>query len=119
MGKNFSLEAYFISSISRFFQVLTGFLWSPRGDIDQQLNQLLEQVEAFDPKELEKEVYEEITLVVCKSCRDRFVDEPSAPLGGTLSDPERPRLSSIESIESSSDLVFIGIASSVPELFQV
>jgi len=42
----------------------------------------LEQAERLDPKELEKDVYEEITLIMCKSCRDRFVDEIRNPWEG-------------------------------------
>ncbi len=43
------------------------------------LDQLLEQVRNRDPKELEKEVFEEFTLVFCKRCRDQFVDEARSP----------------------------------------
>jgi len=35
-----------------------------------------------DSKELEKDVYEEITMIVCKSCRDRLVDEIQHPWEG-------------------------------------
>ncbi len=75
-------------------RVLSGFdgvLMEPTRDIDQQLNQLLEQVKHLDPKELEKEVYEEITLIVCKSCRDRFVEDLQHPWEGPFQirkDPE-------------------------------
>src|SRR4030042_4254547 len=66
-------------------RVLSGFdgiLREPTGDIDRQLNQLLEQAQHLHPNELEKEVYEEITLIVCKSCRDRFVDDIRHPWEG-------------------------------------
>lgn len=66
-------------------KVLSGFdgiLMEPTGDSDRQLNQLLEQTQHLDPSELEKEVYEEITLIVCKSCRDRFVDDIRHPWEG-------------------------------------
>ncbi|NWG03111.1 MAG: hypothetical protein HXY44_09675 [Syntrophaceae bacterium] len=59
-------------------KVISGFdeiLMEPTGEIDQQLHQLLEQVQHCDPKELEREVYEEMTLIVCKGCRDRLVDD--------------------------------------------
>lgn len=46
------------------------------------LDQLLEQVKDMDPKELEKEVYEEFTLILCKGCRDRFVNESKHPWEG-------------------------------------
>jgi hypothetical protein len=66
-------------------RVLSGFdgiLMESTEDIDQQLNQLLEQAQHSDPVKLEKEVYEEITLIVCKSCRDRFVDDLQHPWEG-------------------------------------
>jgi hypothetical protein len=66
----------------KIFSGFDGILMEPTGDIDQQLNQLLEQTQHLDPKELEKDVYEEITLIVCKSCRDRLVDEIQHPWEG-------------------------------------
>ena len=66
-------------------KVLSGFdgiLSEPAEGIDQQLKGLLEAVQNLDPEELEKDVYEEITLIVCKSCRDRFVDDIRHPWEG-------------------------------------
>ena len=66
-------------------KVISGFdgiLVEPAGDIDQQLNQLIEQAGHLGPKELAKDVYEGITLIVCKSCRDRFVDDLQHPWEG-------------------------------------
>jgi hypothetical protein len=74
----------------RVFAGFDGLLVEPEEDIDQQLNQLLEQVEKSDPKELEKEVYEEFTLLLCKSCRDRFVDETRYPWEGPFWVPKGP-----------------------------
>ena len=68
-----------------YIRVVSGFdgiLSEPAGGIDQQLKDLLEEVEQLDPKELEKDVYEEITLIMCKSCRDRLVDEFRHPWEG-------------------------------------
>lgn len=68
-------------------KVLSGFdgiLIEPAEEIDRQLHQLLEQVQQSDPKALEKDVYEEITLIVCKSCRDRFVDDLQHPWEGSF-----------------------------------
>jgi hypothetical protein len=76
----------------RVFAGFDGLLVEPEESIDQQLNQLLEQVEKSDPKELEKEVYEEFTLLLCKSCRDRFVEETRHPWEGPFwvsKDPDR------------------------------
>jgi hypothetical protein len=52
----------------------------------------MDQIEKSDSKELEKEVYEEFTLLFCKSCRDRFVDEIEHPWEGPFQirkDPDR------------------------------
>jgi hypothetical protein len=68
-----------------YIRVVSGFdgiLSEPAEGIDQQLKELLEQVPQLDPKELEKDVYEEITLIMCKSCRDRLVDEIRHPWEG-------------------------------------
>jgi len=59
-----------------------GILTETAEGIDQELRELIEQAEHLDPSELEKDVYEEITLVICKSCRDRFVDEIQHPWEG-------------------------------------
>ena len=74
----------------RVFAGFDGLLLEPGEDIDQQLNQLLEQIEKSDPKELEKEVYEEFTLLLCKSCRDRFVEETRHPWEGSFGVPKDP-----------------------------
>ena len=66
-------------------KVISGFdgvLSEPVEGIDQQLKDLVEEVLQSNPKELEKDVYEEITLIICKSCRDRFVDEIQHPWEG-------------------------------------
>jgi hypothetical protein len=59
-----------------------GVILEPEENIDDQLKQMIEQIQDEDPEELEKEVYEEFTLVLCKSCRDRFVDETRHPWEG-------------------------------------
>ena len=66
----------------KVFSGFDGILMEPAEGVDQQLKELLEQTQNLDPKELEKDVYEEITLIVCKSCRDRFVDEIRHPWEG-------------------------------------
>jgi hypothetical protein len=68
-----------------YIRVVSGFdgiLSEPVEGIDEQLKGLLEEVRQLDPKELEKDVYEEITLIMCKSCRDRFVSETQHPWEG-------------------------------------
>jgi len=66
----------------RVFAGFDGVLMEPEEDLDQQLKQILKQIEGSDPKELERDVYEEFTLILCKSCRDRFVDETQHPWEG-------------------------------------
>ena len=66
----------------KVFAGFDGLLSEPEGGIDNQLNRLLDQIEKSDPEELEREVYEEVTLILCKSCRDRFVDEAKHPWEG-------------------------------------
>ena len=67
-----------IRVVSGFDGILTE---APEG-IDEELRELIEQAQHLDPSELEKDVYEEITLVICKSCRDRFVDDVRHPWEG-------------------------------------
>lgn len=66
----------------RVFSGFDGFLIEPEEGVDKQLRPLLEQIQSSDPEDLEKEVYEEILLVVCKRCRDRLVDEIKHPWEG-------------------------------------
>ncbi len=76
----------------RVFAGFDGLLLEPEGGVDQQLEQILEQIEQADPKELEKEVYEEFALFLCKSCRDRFVAEAQHPWEGPFriqKDPDK------------------------------
>ncbi len=68
----------------RVFADFDGILLEPEEGVDQQLRQLLRQVEQMDPEDLEKEVYEEFNLILCKSCRDRFVNETQHPWEGPL-----------------------------------
>src|SRR4030042_3854081 len=64
------------------FAGFDGVLLEPEEGVDRQLRRLMDQIEKSNSKELEKEVYEAFTSVVCKSCRDRFVDEIERPLEG-------------------------------------
>jgi hypothetical protein len=63
----------------RIFAGFDGILQEPEEGVDRQLSQLLKQVEQANPEELEKEVYQEFHLILCKSCRDRLVDEIEHP----------------------------------------
>ncbi len=66
----------------RVFADFDGVILEGEEDIDHQLKRMMEEVEAADPEELEKEVFEEYTIILCKSCRDRFVDETQHPWEG-------------------------------------
>lgn len=66
----------------RVFAGFDGILFEPEEGVDQQLERLLEQVEQSNPEDLEKEVYQEFNLILCKSCRDRLVDEIEHPWEG-------------------------------------
>jgi len=66
----------------RVFAGFDGVIFEPEGGIDRQLEKILDQIQQSDPNELEREVYEEFTLILCKSCRDRFVKETRHPWEG-------------------------------------
>jgi len=74
----------------RVFADFDGVLLEPEEGMDRELKQALEQIEAASPEELEKEVYEEMTLLLCKSCRDRFVEETRNPWEGPFRMPKGP-----------------------------
>jgi hypothetical protein len=76
----------------KVFAGFDGVLLEPEEGIDNQLNRILDQIEKSNPEELEKDVYEEFTVLLCKSCRDRFVDETRHPWEGPFQirrDPDR------------------------------
>ena len=81
-GKELPLGSLIYVVHIKVFAGFNGVLTESEENIDQPLKQLLHQIEASDPKELEKEVYEEFTIMLCKSCRDRFVDETQHPWEG-------------------------------------
>jgi hypothetical protein len=81
-GKELQPGSLFYVVHIQIFSGFDGILTEPAEDIDQQLNHLLERVQHLDPEELEKDVYEKIIKVVCKSCRDRLVDEIQHPWEG-------------------------------------
>lgn len=81
-GKRLQPGSLFYVVHVKVFSGFDGILSEPAEGIDQQLKGLLEVTQNLDPKELEKDVYEEITLIVCKSCRDRFVEDLRHPWEG-------------------------------------
>ena len=74
----------------KVFADFDGVISDPEEESQASLEQLLEQIQKADPKELEKEVYEEFMLVLCRSCRDRFVDETRHPWEGSFRLPGGP-----------------------------
>lgn len=66
----------------RVFAGFDGFVSEPEGDVDRHIEKIIKEIEQYDPEELEKEVYEEFTMILCKSCRDRFVKETRHPWEG-------------------------------------
>jgi len=74
----------------RVFADFDGVLIEPEEEIDRQLKKILDEVQDADPGELEKEVYEEFNLFLCKSCRDRFVEETRHPWEGPFRSNKGP-----------------------------
>jgi len=66
----------------RVFADFDGVLLEPEEGVDRQLKQVLDRIQECDPRELEQDVYEEFTLLLCKRCRDRFVEETQHPWKG-------------------------------------
>jgi len=66
----------------RVFADFDGILLEPSKEINREIEDLLQEIEHSNPEELEKEVYEEYTLLLCKSCRDLFVEETRPPREG-------------------------------------
>ena len=66
----------------RVYADFDGVIREPEEEIDQHLERIFKEAERSDPLELEKEVYEEFTLLLCKSCRDRFAREARHPWEG-------------------------------------
>lgn len=64
-----------------------GVLIEPEGDIEGELEAMLKKVEELGPEEAEKEIFEEFSILLCRSCRDRFVDEAKHPWEGPFRIP--------------------------------
>ena len=74
----------------RVFAGFDGVLPEPDGEIDHQLAQAIEETHRWTPEELEKDVYEEVTLLLCKSCRDRFIHKAQYSWEGPFQTRENP-----------------------------
>ena len=60
----------------RVYADFDGVLNFPEGDIEEEVNRLMAEIEGMDPGELERDVYQEMAFLLCKGCRDRFVEDP-------------------------------------------
>ncbi|MBI3753860.1 MAG: hypothetical protein HY266_07475 [Deltaproteobacteria bacterium] len=49
-----------------------GFLEDYPGDVELGMVELLKELEDTDQKTLEDDVYQEMVLILCKACRDKF-----------------------------------------------
>ncbi|MBI5599173.1 MAG: hypothetical protein HY890_05480 [Deltaproteobacteria bacterium] len=58
------------------FADFDGYIEEYPGDVEDGIHELLDAIENVDPKTLEEDVYMERTYILCKSCRDRFSDDP-------------------------------------------
>ncbi len=58
----------------RVYADFDGVLNFPEGDIEEEVGRM--KIERMDPRELEKDVYQEMAFLLCKGCRDRFVEDP-------------------------------------------
>jgi len=53
-----------------------GVIGEVEGDIEELMDGLLRQMEGMDAEDLERDVYEELDLLLCKGCKDHFVRNP-------------------------------------------
>ena len=60
------------------------------GEIDQRLKRAVEESHQWTPEELEKDVYEEMTLLLCGTCRNEFVRELQNPWQGAFQTQKTP-----------------------------
>jgi len=72
----------------RVYADFDGVLNIPEGDIEEEVHRLMAKIERMDPHELERDVYQEMAFLLCKGCRDIFVEDPLSrgegfyPVGG-------------------------------------
>ncbi len=83
-GKELHPGRGYYTACIRVFAGFDGVLPEEEEETDRLLKQAIEETHRWTPEELEKDIYEEITLLLCKSCRDRLVRETQAPWEGPL-----------------------------------
>jgi len=63
----------------KVFADFDGVILDPDEESQHPMEKLLEQIQKADPKELEKDVYEELMFVLCKRCRTDSLTKRSIP----------------------------------------
>src|SRR3989338_9442068 len=58
------------------FADFDGYLEEYEGDVEGGITELLETIESMDVKALEDDVVKELIFILCKTCRDRFTEDP-------------------------------------------
>ncbi|GMR04817.1 MAG: hypothetical protein BMS9Abin23_0728 [Thermodesulfobacteriota bacterium] len=58
------------------FADFDGYLEEYEGDIEEGINMLLDAMENMDVKKLEEDISKDIVLILCKKCRDNFMNDP-------------------------------------------
>lgn len=58
------------------FADFDGYLDEHGDDVEQSINELLQTMEGMDQERLEEEVTSEHVYILCKTCRDRFIEDP-------------------------------------------
>ncbi len=58
------------------FADFDGFIDEHPGELEEGVNDILDVVESLDEEELEQEVFEEQIFILCKECRDKFIEDP-------------------------------------------
>ena len=89
-GKELLPGGAFYTVCIRVFAGFDGVLLESEGEIDCQLEQATQETHQWTPEELEKDVYEEFRLLLCRSCRDRFIHEAHHSWEGPFQVRESP-----------------------------
>jgi len=53
-------------------------------DIEEEIEELIEYMEGIDAGALEDDICQVLTVVLCKHCRERFMNDPLKSTGGSL-----------------------------------
>ncbi|MFQ5899947.1 MAG: hypothetical protein ACE5IH_00120 [Thermodesulfobacteriota bacterium] len=54
------------------FADFDGIIKEPKEDIEEEIKKLLNEMEEIDPTILEEDVFQEISIIVCKECKDKL-----------------------------------------------